>query len=531
LQGVRDRVGATVHSVYLDVGVDNPVDLALTAVDLPRQIVPTNSPVIIRATVRATGAACDTEVSCYIDGETPDKKPVRLDAGKSEVIQFERSGLKPGAHQAEIKLATTDALAFNNALFATFEVRGTRQVLVLADIPKDAAVLTGAIESFKAFDFKLVRPSDLRSLGKEDLAHYQAICLLSVARPDEDLWKKLMAYVSEGGGLAIMPGGQELDIGAYTSSTAQLLVPGTLGMIVQASPQDLETHGGVTWKETNYKHPIMARFREYEKDADTDFRLFPARVTRYWAVKRQQGEESYVVVPYADKEGRPALLEKNFDRKKVRGRVLLFTTALDLKHLSREPPNQPWNNYTTSSFYLVLVNEVISYLAGDAEEGSFNYLSGQTVTVALPATQRGLTFTLSGPGVTASDAPVTRGEGQAELTLTKPVMPGNYTLFGAEDKPTARFSMNVAPEESQLSRVPQEQIEELLGAGSILTVGQGSSLHEALQGHWNQPVELFPWLMILILVLLAVENLLANKFYRRENAENASEQEGVAPPV
>jgi hypothetical protein len=122
--------------------------------------------------------------------------------------------------------------------------------------------------------------------------------------------------------------------------------------------------------------------------------------------------------------------------------------------------------------------------------------------------------------VTASDAPVTRTEEQPDLTLTKPVMPGNFTLYGPDDKPTARFSMNVAPGESQLGRVPADQIEELLGAGCILTVGQSSSLHDALQGHWNQPVELFPWLMILILVLLAVENLLANKFYRRENPEN-----------
>jgi hypothetical protein len=29
-------------------------------------------------------------------------------------------------------------------------------------------------------------------------------------------------------------------------------------------------------------------------------------------------------------------------------------------------------------------------------------------------------------------------------------------------------------------------------------------------------VELFPWLMILLLIALAVENLLANRFYRRE---------------
>jgi len=36
--------------------------------------------------------------------------------------------------------------------------------------------------------------------------------------------------------------------------------------------------------------------------------------------------------------------------------------------------------------------------------------------------------------------------------------------------------------------------------------------------NWNEPIELFPWLMIGLLFLLAVENLLANRFYRNEPA-------------
>ena len=48
--------------------------------------------------------------------------------------------------------------------------------------------------------------------------------------------------------------------------------------------------------------------------------------------------------------------------------------------------------------------------------------------------------------------------------------------------------------------------------------GQGGSIEanvERWKGQFRQPVELFPWLMILVLLVLAVENLLANKFYRR----------------
>ena len=67
-----------------------------------------------------------------------------------------------------------------------------------------------------------------------------------------------------------------------------------------------------------------------------------------------------------------------------------------------------------------------------AESMNFNYLSGQTVTVSLPATPRSPTYTLQGPGINAAESVVPRAEGQGELSLTQPVMPGNYTLRGAE---------------------------------------------------------------------------------------------------
>ena len=55
----------------------------------------------------------------------------------------------------------------------------------------------------------------------------------------------------------------------------------------------------------------------------------------------------------------------------------------------------------------------------------------------------------------------------------------------------------------------------------LAPIGHGINLHEALQGRWRQPLELFPWLMIFVLLVLVVENLLANKFYRRPAIEDA----------
>jgi hypothetical protein len=525
LEPFRDQLPVPVQAVFVDVGVENPSDLALSLVELPRQVIPEGDPVILRVTVRATGGDYDAEIVCRIDEEkAADRKQVKLAAGQSQVIVFERKGLTAGPHQAEVTLATTDSLPFNNAVFATFEVRGGRRVLILVDEPEDADIWNLALNTYKAFSGEVRSVTEAQKLSpRDDLPRYQAICLLNVRKPDHDLWEKLERYVANGGGLAIVPGGEELDPKAYNDDdAAQQLLPGKLVKIVRAA-----AGGGATWEEPSYQHPVMAPIKEWSMSPEVDFQKLPPRASRYWEVEPAADGAAYVVVKYVDEKSRPALLERNFDRKKVRGRVLLFTTPLDRRHLEGQ---DPWNDYPKRWFYLALVNKTLGYLAGDAEEASLNFQSGQTVLVPLPASSRKSTYTLKGPGLEAAQAVLTRPDNQAELSISQAAAPGNYVVLESDDgKRAASFSVNIPPEESQLSRVPAEQIENLFGAGAVLPVGHGTSLREAMQGHWSQPVELFPWIMIIILLALAVENLLANKFYRGQAPQGSDT--GFPQPV
>jgi hypothetical protein len=137
------------------------------------------------------------------------------------------------------------------------------------------------------------------------------------------------------------------------------------------------------------------------------------------------------------------------------------------------------------------------------------------VTVQLPLAPRFPTYTLLGPGLTGADTQVQRAETAGELRLAQPQQPGNYSLTGGGRRWEARFSLNVAPDESLLvPRVSVAAIEEVFGPDSVAEVGQSRRLKDALEGQFRQPVELFPWLMILLLLVLAVENLMANKFYK-----------------
>ncbi len=518
LQRLRDRIpqpGAT--AVYVDLGVDEPADVAVAGLELPKQVVAANERMVIKATVRATGKPCDTVLVCRIDGEAKgEQKPVQLQAGESRTVTFERRGLAPGWHQGEVALATGDELPYDNTAFATFEVVGPRKVLVLTDEPGDAKTFRLALESVGTFACEVKAPNEVKLAGPADLADYKAVCLLNVADPSPGLWEVLDKYVQEGGGLAVIPGEHVRQEAGYGSEAAKALLPGTLVGLRSADPKGEPI---AEWTQLDYRHPLLAPFKGWSLRADIDFYI-PGRqpvTRRYWQVDPENDQA--VLVRYGKVKGEPpALLEKTFDHKKYRGHVLLFTTPLDDAPMKG---NKPWHNYATTSFYPVLVNLAVGYLAGDMEGKTLNYAAGQPVAVALPAAPRFPAYTLQGPGITANESSVPRAESQGELQITKAVMPGNYTVADRDGNPVGRFSMNVPAEECLLAKVPAEQVEALFGKGAVLALAPDTKtpLRQVIESHWAQPIELLPVLMLVVLVALAVENFLANRFYRREPEE------------
>ena len=129
---------------------------------------------------------------------------------------------------------------------------------------------------------------------------------------------------------------------------------------------------------------------------------------------------------------------------------------------------------------------------------TFNYLTGQTAMVTLPPEPRFPTYQLQGPGLAGAAVAIPRPTKQGELRINQAVVPGQFTLLGGDGKWTTGFSMNVPSGECNLNQMPAERIEALFGPGSLLPMGPKMSLKNALQDHWSQPVELFPWLMILV---------------------------------
>ncbi len=510
------RAQAGARMLWLDVGVDQPIDLALAQLDLPRDglgrsrtLFTDGEKIPVRAVIEAVGKDLQNTLVWQL-GTHQHSQPFEVKSGQKLTLVHELDltmlKLPAGPHSLEARFETsTDALPFNNQRFATFNVAEKQRVLVLADDPAKAKGWTWALEDV-GFASEAKAPG-----AKIAWNDYQAVHLVGVAQPDDKLWQTLAEYVKQGGGLAVVPAGDDLRIDKYASPAAQALMPAVFTTKV-SSKQAV----GAAWNwqpSAIYQHPMMRPFQRWRDDGRTDFFLLPRGALHYWEAKPAP-KQAEVLVAYDDEVGRPAIIERLFDPKlKMRGKVILFTTPLD----ERKPA---WNNYDAkiTSFQYALALQSGRYLCGDRESQPVNFTLGQdTPSLPAPRGTKHVRFTLVGPDLLEN---VTVGD-KTQLDFKELLVPGNFVLQGSlpdkeRGEPLFRFSLNVPSEESDLSRVPLTEIEPLFGKDAVRAVRQGSDMQEALQGQWSEPVELYPVLMVVLLLALALENLLANKFYRQQ---------------
>lgn len=535
----RDLRG--VREIFFDVGVEKAVDGAVVELRFPeksrgdgeRLVFGQQEVFWVRATVQATGDKLNTTVHCDVDDSTlPDRKAVDLKAGDGGEVAFQIDckGLKPGTHQLRVSLTRPDQHTATDQRFATFTVRKPRRLLVIADKKEDAAtgIWKNAVEARKDYllECELRTPGEVvKAVERDstDLDRFQAVFLYQVAQPRE-LWKPLAGYVGRGGGLGVVLGGDELKKAEYAGAEAKALLPAEPKEVVAAKE-------GVplNWNDPAvYKHPLLQPVGEWKQTFTLDFLQEPRLAFRYWEVKA--AADARTLLAYLDGKQRPMFLERQPYGTKS-GRVLLLTTPMDA---TRKPP---WNNYMEtagSSFCVVLPGLWANYLAGDPEDVRLNFLARSRLAPVVPLPLDGRTdvyqlfgdlLTVQPTGDKNARDPLRRnelvearipGDGKNDLQLPQAVEPGNYTVKNKDGQTLVRFSVNTPPEEADLTRVPLLDVESLFGIDSLVRVDETTRLEDVLIQQWGEPLELFPYLMVLLLVVLALENLLANKFYRRE---------------
>jgi hypothetical protein len=257
---------------------------------------------------------------------------------------------------------------------------------------------------------------------------------------------------------------------------------------------------------------MLAKFRT--RKGQVPWNEFP--IYRWWQFKNLHDGVA-VVLPLVN--DRPAVLERPFGK----GRVVTMTTPVsELAEISDQDRwNQLWG--VGSWPFFTLTNEMMLYLVGSTD-GQLNYPAGQPAVLHIDPNKRFSTVLVSTP----------RGESlrlspnpQNDVLITTTGAPGNYRVRagGDTDGINLGFSANLAAEASRLNRVAPERLKEVFGDLSFHLAKNKEEIDRNVSLD-RVGRELFPLLIALVAVLLAIEHLLANRFYRE--AAPAAQPAGAA---
>lgn len=521
LPALEEKLQRKLEVLYFDLGSTEPRNVgiaglalragagAATPLEEVRLGAPSRVPVQLQAVLEVTGPATKNELQLFLDGKLVDQQAVELAAEPGQqskrTVTFKPMTFPHSVQSGEVRLRSRDALEDDNQRSYTLTV-SRRKVLIIADNPNDALdwkIALEALEDKLPVECTVVRPAEVPAALVPE--QYQATCLFAVQRPTAGLWDTLNRYVTAGGGLVLLPG-VDADPAAWNSDAALALTPGRLKAPRAAG-------GTGAFMVPDYEHPMMNRFKVWEQP------ITPAIVQRYWEVVPIP-QQSQVLAEYSD-GSRPALLERVFDRTKVLGRVLLFTTPM-YRRTSRDWKD--WNNFLEESggagwIALALPYLSIEHVLGARGEPT-NFLLGEDLRFLLPTGQKLLEYKLTGPQNGTGKIP----EKSTSVLLTDLAKPGNYQIADPTGKLwSASFSLNLPARETQLllNRPEPAALEGVFGEGCVQTWADDLDLNQLVREKFGvaQETDLLPWLMVLCLLFLALENLLANRFYREDTRE------------
>lgn len=518
-------------TVYvLDVGTENPVNVSVNAIRLESSSLTSNSTLRIEADLLCRGPAVqrtvrmqlekrDEGLPVFRDGKAawPEggwkyDEIVSLSENGAQTLEFQTSqDFEPGIHHGKIEILGDDGLSIDDAKYFTFEVREAWRVLLIHPDNVRPAQMKAAVETELVFQCETTSERELSSL---DLAEYDAVYWLNPKPLSESTWEMLRKYVENGGGLGLLLGhnAQQGSVAdeSFQTEAAKVLLTGELTFPFRAPVSDRPSvPRGFFLSPSGFSHPIMADFAPYESNIDwTRY-----RVLLHWGIEPDAADyPTQTVLKFNNLES--ALIERQIGQ----GKVVVMTTPMPEKLFPDD--RESWNSFFSGENFpiLALAIQMTRHLVGTGTD-ELNIGIGQTATMENDPRVQPEVYTVFTP-----DAEKLPTESKSVNDIVKyrfTELPGHYRLAGnllGLGRVQRGFSVNFSPADTDLTRVEPAQLDELLGADNYQLARQREEIQRK-QGAMREGQSFYPMLILMVVLILAVEHLMSNRFYGPRKVE------------
>ncbi len=504
----------------IDTGVEEPVNVGLGDLELPQQTVAASGALDIGTTVASQGFGGTVNVELYLEEQDPTlpvdedgkrklptavrraQQSIELKPGDSQRVKFPGVKFAQGVNFGRIKITREDGLMADNVRHFTIEARQAWPVLVAAPEAVETSFLTEAIAPY---EFRASEQAQYRvtttpqnKLANYNLQEFSAVMLLDPAPLTPGEWELLTTYTEQGGALAIFLGHNASAVETFNQEAAQRLLPGRLGSLPWRNAS-----GELHLAPRSYQHPLLAPLRPVA--TTVPWRNFP--VFRHWNLTTVD-PTAEVVIRYSN--NRPALLQQKIGQ----GQVITMTTPVS-DPLYRRGGRSPWNELPTAENpwpYFVVINEVTANLVAGGRS-ALNYRAGQAAVLKNDPARDPAAYTLFAPG----EKPREEKPGDGRLTISFTESLGAYRLKGqrADGKGAVvrGFSVNLPAAATDLERAGTDRLDELFTAGAYQLARDREDIQRK-QGDARVGRQFYPYLILMLAVMMGLEHLLANWFYK-----------------
>jgi len=463
----------------VNVATGETANLSVTPVSLRRTRFENHDRVAVTAGVvnHSARPVSGATLALEVDGQSIQSQKTDVAAGGSSSVTFTPFTVASRNMRGTVRLPS-DALKRDNVFY--FVVSPSEPVhAVVINRPgaeKEALYLSRALAISESPRVELAARTPATFSDAD--ARQAAVVFVNDIQVPDDLADRLATFVAAGGGLLVAAG-------PHATWPARLaeIVPALPGDPVDRTTTTPSRLGGL-----EYSHPVFELFRAPRSG---DFSA--ARFYGYRGVLQPTGQ---VLARFDD--GTPALMESK-DRKTGAGRVLLWTSTLDLE----------WNDMPVKPVFLPFIHTVTKYLA-DFAEAPASLTVGQVIPAPRKGAGKGAASTRGGTiAVAPSGARVSIDTEDGALELGEQGFYDVRTQGSGADSATTLAS-NVDLTESDLSPLdPRELAAAVAGRapGTIAGLSSGRPSDEAQA----QAQRLWWYLLVAGGLFLAAETLLSNR--------------------
>ena len=513
-QAAKSLKNGKIDTFVLRVSAGDVSDVAIVSAEPATPVATEGDPLAIKVKLRNIGRKTTRIVELRLDDEPAPiaNKAVDIPANSEfDVPALLTPKLKGGLHRLDVRLiGAPDPMDFDDVRYLAVEVQPAIKILILSDTSDDAMFVASALDPTakpeglpRPFQVERVRTSQLdQKLGGKPLKTYAGIFLLNVKELDSSWWQKLREYVLDGGGLVVAPAGLATPEN-YNRGVAADLLPATL--VAVRSHKEADPPFG--FGKPDLGSPLFA---QNQKELMAEMARAP--IYKSWSV--EPDKKSRTLLQYIDDS--PALLEKTFAGPRP-GKVLMWTTSLSRR--AKIGAREAWNDFPTAGWgFLAVMDRTAYYLAGAAGQ-RLVFESGEDALLPLDPNRQFSAYSVQGPNSKTGER---GGEpvGGGMLLVASPGDIGQWRVTASSKDGVPQimgFSVNPPRGEIQMAVLDTRDLDTLFGKGKYQLADDAKSLIIAV-GSIRYGREIFPWIMALILLLVTLENLLANTFYRERTA-------------